>query len=284
MYCGMRDRIAAISGAAECGQPFAAALCAFSCRVLERHQPGSTTFLKISRTRLDRFLAHRLAINPRAVKSLLAQGRVIVDGTPADDVQHMVEAFTRVVVDGETLQAKPAHYYQLHKPAGVVSATKDARHRTVMDLLSTEAPTDLHIAGRLDYNSTGLMLLTNDGRWSRRLSDPAFGIAKRYRVTLDKPMTSKVIASFATGIYFPYEKLTTRPVVVEVLSERCVELTLREGRYHQIKRMFGYFNIEVLTLHRFAMGGLMLDERLAPGQSRALSAVEMEALTRSGSG
>lgn len=232
--------------------------------------------MKQSRTRLDRFLAKRLGVNSRLIKRLLVERDVVVNGERATDVQQLIDEFTRVEIDGELIQAKQPVYIQLHKPKGVVSATQDAKHTTVLDLIVDACRTDLHLVGRLDFNSTGLVLLTNDSRWSRRITDPEAGIEKHYRVTLDKPATSDVISAFKQGIYFNFEKITTRPVRVSLLEPTCVELFLHEGRYHQIKRMFGHFQITVLSLHRLAIGKLVLDPTLLPGQWRALT--ECEAL------
>jgi 16S rRNA pseudouridine516 synthase len=238
--------------------------------------------MKSKRSRLDRFLSKHLSINRKDVRLLLAQGRVRVDDQEANDIQLLVDEYTHVQCDGQTLQANIPSYIQLNKPEGVVSATKDAKHSTVIDLLPEGYPENLHIVGRLDFNSTGLLLLTNDGRWSRRLSEPESHIKKCYWVGLDKPITQRVIDAFIEGIYFVFEDLTTRPVQLSVIEEpsiinsgtligsQYVSVTMEQGRYHQIKRMFGHFQIEVLALQRVSVGNLVLDEGLAVGESRQL--------------
>lgn len=228
--------------------------------------------------RLDRFLSKHLSLQRKAVKPLLASGRVQVDGVVVSNADRMVTQFNRIVVDDDVLQQHVARYLMLNKPAGVVSATKDAAHKTVIDLLEDDQAEDLHIAGRLDFNSTGLLLLTNDGRWSRHLSLPENNIRKRYRVTLEKPLTEDYVHAFSAGMYFEFEGITTRPVELTILTEHSAEVVLCEGRYHQIKRMFGRFNNEVLMLHRTAIGGLYLDSALSPGESRALRGNEMALL------
>ena len=229
-------------------------------------------------TRLDRFISVRTGINRKHVRLMLARGRVLVDGMPARDIQQPIGEFSQVLLDGQVLQANTPRYLMLHKPRGVVSATRDAEHRTVIDLLDAEYRHSLHIAGRLDLNSSGLLLLTNDGRWSRRLSAPDSGVSKRYRVTLANPIDEAYIAAFAAGMYFDYEGIITRPAGLRILGERVAEVTLTEGRYHQIKRMFGRFRNPVLELHRCAIGNLALDQNLAPGQSRELTALEVESI------
>ncbi len=240
--------------------------------------------MKSKRARLDRFLSQQLGINKKDTRLFIAQGRVQLDHQTANSVQQLVDEYTHVSYDGKVLQNKTPCYIQLNKPKGVVSATKDSEHTTVVDLLPNDTPSNVHIVGRLDFNSTGLVLLTNDGRWSRDLMEPNRHVAKRYRVTLDKPVTPEVIEAFQQGMYFAFEQLTTRPAtLIPAPSEQeqgqySAEVILQEGRYHQIKRMFGHFDITVLTLHRFAVGGLILDEHLAEGQSRHLQSSEVTAI------
>lgn len=227
--------------------------------------------MRSSRTRLDRFLITRAGMNPREVRPLLATGRVRVDGVPATGISQVIDEFSRVQLDECVLQARQGVYIMLHKPVGVVSATRDAKHRTVIDLLARADRDSLHIAGRLDYNSSGLLLLTNDGRWSRRLNAPANDVPKRYLVTLEQPVTADYIKAFAQGMFFPYEGITTRPAQLRIIDSHTAEVVLFEGRYHQIKRMFGRFRNRVVTLHRLAVGNLALDPALAPGQYRELT-------------
>ena len=172
----------------------------------------------------------------------------------------------------------PARYFMLHKPAGCVSATRDPEHRTVLDLLDEPDKHELHIGGRLDFNTTGLLLITNDGQWSRRMTLPGRKLPKVYYVETEQPIEAHYAEVFARGLYFRYEDLTTLPAQLEILAPRAARLTLHEGRYHQVKRMFGHFQNKVTRLHRERMGGLALDPQLAPGQYRALSAAELAAL------
>lgn len=221
--------------------------------------------------RLDRMLSFNLEINRREAQLLIAQKRVMVDGLAASGTGQLIGEFNRVVVDGKVLQANEPCYLMMNKPMGVVSATKDAQHRTVIDLLDKTVRTGLHIVGRLDFNSTGLILLTNDGRWSRKLTEPDKKIPKLYRVTLANPIADEYIAAFAEGMYFAYEGITTQPATLEIVDTHTALVVLVEGRYHQIKRMFGRFQNPVLTLHRIAVGKLHLDPQLASGQYRHLT-------------
>ena len=224
------------------------------------------------RQRLDRYLEKQLASGKQQIKLMLARKQVTVDGHCCLDGQRLVNQFSRISVAGESLPYQDPVYIMLNKPAGVVCATVDEEHETVLDLLPKELATipGLHIAGRLDRFSTGLVLLTNDGRWSRQLSSPDTKVVKHYRVTLAHPITKDYAPAFAQGMYFEYEDVTTQPVKLVPLSNHEVELELVEGRYHQIKRMFGRFRNPVLSLHRFRIGDYHLPTDLPAGGYRLL--------------
>ncbi len=236
--------------------------------------------MKSRRARLDRFISARVGVTRRDVRLLLAKGQILVNHRVATDINHVVEQFTHVTLDGEILQANTPVYVMMNKPTGVVSATKDLKHKTVIDLLSRGDSTDLHIAGRLDFNSSGLLLLTNDGAWSHQLATPESKIEKVYRVNLEKPLSEHYIDAFAQGMYFSYEGIHTQAAVLRIVSAHTAEVTLTEGRYHQIKRMFGRFDNRVLALHRISIGGLMLPHDLHPGESREITATELNVFDR----
>ena len=222
--------------------------------------------------RVDRFLSNLPQFNRKQVRLLLVERRVTVEGVAVSDPHHDVREFSQVCVDGEILQAgKPARYFMLHKPQGCVSATSDPQHPTVLDLLDEPDKADLHIAGRLDFNTTGLMLITNDGQWSRRLTQPQTKLPKVYHVHTEQDIGPQYAQTFAAGVYFAFEDLTTQPAELELLSPRTARLSIIEGRYHQVKRMFGHFDNKVTGLHRERMGPLALDASLAPGQYRPLT-------------
>ena len=226
--------------------------------------------------RLDRFLSNLPQLNRQAARQLLASGRVRVDGAVVCDGLCEVSQFSRIGVDNELLPAgKAARYFMLHKPIGVVSATEHEQHRTVLDLLDEPDKAELHLAGRLDLNTSGLLLITNDGQWSRRLTEPRSRLGKVYRVETEKPITPEYIEVFARGLYFAYEDLTTLPAELVILGNHSALLTLHEGRYHQVKRMFGHFQNKVIGLHRLSMGAIQLDPQLTPGQYRTLTEAEI---------
>jgi 16S rRNA pseudouridine516 synthase len=229
--------------------------------------------------RLDRFLSNLPRFSRKDVRFALAGKRIKVDGQTVSDPLHEVREFSRVECDDEVLQlGKPARYFMLNKPTGCVSATIDPQHPTVLDLLNEPDKRDLHIAGRLDFNTTGLMLITNDGVWSRRLTQPQTKIAKTYYVETESVIGPEYVEKFAEGFYFAFEDLTTQPAELTVLGPRSARLSIVEGRYHQVKRMFGHFDNKVLRLHRESMGPLCLDPDLAPGAYRPLNAAEILAI------
>ena len=174
--------------------------------------------MPINRTRLDRFISKSCQINRKKVRLLIAQKRIMVDGLIAQHVDQQVDSFSTILLDNNVLQDNFARYIMLHKPIGVVSATTDHVHKTVIDLLPGSEVADLHIVGRLDLNTTGLILLTNDSRWSELLTKPDHKVAKCYRVTLKNPLTPDYINAFAQGMYFGYEGITTLPAKLEIIS------------------------------------------------------------------
>lgn len=227
--------------------------------------------------RVDRFLSNLPQFNRQQARLLLIEKRVRVDGQIVSDPHHDIREFSRIELDEHVLQAgKPARYFMLHKPPGCVSATQDPEHPTVLDLLNEDDKHDLHIAGRLDFNTSGLMLITNDGHWSRHLTQPQTKLPKVYYVETEQDITDAYITRFEQGVYFAYEDLTTLPATLELLGPRSARLSIVEGRYHQVKRMFGYFDNKVVRLHRESIGPLMLDSRLAPGEYRALTPEEVQ--------
>jgi 16S rRNA pseudouridine516 synthase len=232
--------------------------------------------MESKRGRLDRFISQQLQINRKNVRLMLARGQVKVDGELARDIDMIVDQFAHICVDDKVLQANQTSYLMLHKPVGVVSATVDDKHKTVLDLIECDNKESLHIVGRLDLNTSGLVLLTNDGRWSKKLMDPEHKVGKLYRVHLQNPLTNDYISAFEKGMYFEFEDMTTLPAELEIVDSHTALVTLYEGRYHQIKRMFGRFRNPVIGLHRISVGKIVLDSELTVGQSRALTMDEIK--------
>ncbi len=227
--------------------------------------------------RLDRFLSNLPRFSRKDVRLALLAGRVSVDGQTIKDPLHEVREFSQILLDDEPLQAgKLPRYFMLHKPTGCVSATTDPQHATVLDLLQEPNKDELHIAGRLDFNTSGLMLITNDGQWSRRLTQPTTKLAKVYHVETEQKIGEHYLEKFTEGFYFAFEDLTTLPAQLTILDSHHARLSIVEGRYHQVKRMFGFFDNKVLRLHRKSMGPLVLDPALEPGQYRPLTPQEIQ--------
>jgi 16S rRNA pseudouridine516 synthase len=222
--------------------------------------------------RIDSLLAKRLGFGTRGARARIAEGSVLVDGVPALDPRLEVSRFERIECEGALVEPGMERLHlMLHKPAGILSATSDPVHRTVLDLVVHPDKTTLHLAGRLDRSSTGLVLLSNDGRWSESLTRPGNKVEKSYLVETDRPIPPGAVERFAEGFFFATENLTTKPARLDLLSERRARVTLSEGRYHQIKRMFHRLDgIRLVSLHRDRIGPYRLPDDLAPGEWRRI--------------
>ena len=201
--------------------------------------------------KLDRLIAKHRSLGRSEAHRLIASGGVCVDGAVCMANQQEIDRFTRVELGAELVQQpERALYLMMNKPGGVVSATVDAEHQTVIDLIDDPDKGTLHIAGRLDRWSTGLLLLTNDGRWSKQLMDAGSKVPKVYVVETDVPIPNDTVAAFERGFHFATEDITTLPAELVLLGERRARVTLHEGRHHQIKRMFGRLGCFVPALYR----------------------------------
>ncbi len=225
--------------------------------------------------RLDRFVQQRLSCSARTARYMFARRTILLNGIPVDNGFQQITRFCRVEAEDQLLQACDAIYLMMHKPRGCVSATRDDNLPTVVSLIDLPSKEQLHLAGRLDYNTTGLLLLTNDGHWSSRITNPQKGHPKTYLVQTRDEITPDYVRKFEEGVYFGFENLTTLPAQLTLLSATTAELTLYEGRYHQIKRMFGFFRNKVISLHRLSVGNIVLDEGLSPGTYRSLMPTEI---------
>ncbi|MGI2168813.1 16S rRNA pseudouridine(516) synthase [Shewanella sp. MF05960] len=230
------------------------------------------------RGRLDQFIARALQVSKKAVRQLLIDNKVFVDDKLAKSPDLQIDEFSHIVCNDVVLQQYQKQYYMLNKPDGVVSATVDDKHPTALSLLVGINPTMLHIAGRLDLHSTGLLLITNDAKWSAALMAPDHKVDKHYLVTLANPIDESYIDAFANGMYFEFEDITTLPAQLTILSTHQARVVLREGKYHQIKRMFGRFRNPVVALHRESVGNIMLDNALLPGEYCVLTQAEVDCI------
>lgn len=231
--------------------------------------------------RLDKLLAGTGKWSRREVKALVRQGLVRVDARLAASAEDKLDPAAAIVtVAGETISLRRFTYVMLHKPAGVLTATEDRKQPTVLDLLPPELRRiGLAPVGRLDKDTEGLLLLTNDGELAHRLLSPKYHVDKRYLARVDGELSAADAEAFARGMTLG-DGLECLPAGLEVLPDRVCVVTLREGKFHQVKRMLAARGAPVLYLKRLSMGPLTLDDSLAAGAYRLLRAEEISALYR----
>lgn len=231
--------------------------------------------------RLDKFLAD-VGIGTRTqVKQMIRKGQIQVNGTVIKKPEYKIDAQKdRVAASGEELSYQKYRYLMLHKPAGYVCATEDRKEKTVLSLVPEEYRKDLFPVGRLDKDTEGLLLLTNDGDLAHRLLAPKKHVDKTYYAKIEGQVTEQDVEAFREGIDIGDDKLTM-PAVLEILHSSDlseIQVTIQEGRFHQIKRMFEAVGKKVLYLKRLTMGPLHLDPLLGPGEIRPLTEEEVKAL------
>lgn len=231
--------------------------------------------------RLDKLLAGTGKWSRREVKALVRQGLVRVDGRLAASAEDKLDPAAAIItVAGETISLRRFTYVMLHKPAGVLTATEDRKQPTVLGLLPPELRRiGLAPVGRLDKDTEGLLLLTNDGELAHRLLSPKYHVDKRYFARVDGELSAADAEAFARGMTLG-GGLECLPAGLEVLPDRVCIVTLREGKFHQVKRMLAARGAPVLYLKRLSMGPLTLDDSLAAGAYRLLRAEEILALYR----
>jgi len=224
--------------------------------------------------RLDKYLSQATGLPRSLVKRQIKCKNVEVNGQPCQDHGYKVLSDDQVTLEGHEVAAPGPKYLMLNKPQGTVCVTEDSDHPTVIDLLDQVTIRDLHPAGRLDIDTTGLVLITNDGQWSHRVTSPKHQCDKVYLVSTAEPITPEYAEQFATGITLRNEDKPTLPAELEILSDTQARVTLHEGRYHQVKRMFAAMGNKVTALHREQIGQIRLDDDLEPGEYRFLTEAE----------
>ncbi|WP_225749952.1 pseudouridine synthase [Streptococcus sp. Marseille-Q4154] len=237
--------------------------------------------------RLDKFLVACAVGSRTEVKNFLKSGRVTVNGKKEKSAKLQIDEETdEICFDGEKLDYEEFVYYMMNKPQGVISATEDPKHKTVLDLLDDYARAkEVFPVGRLDIDTHGLLLLTNDGKLAHALLSPKRHVDKTYLAQVKGIMTDTDVETFAKGI--PLKDFTCQPAKLELVSidtekeESLVRVTIAEGKFHQVKRMVAYCGKEVVDLQRLTMGTLTLDEDLKSGEWRRLSKEELEGLLKS---
>ncbi len=234
--------------------------------------------------RLDKYLCEALGITRSEVKPLVAKGRVTVDGQICKKADLKVNPAQVILVDGKPTSYQQNVYIMLDKPQGIVSAATDARDTTVVDLVKDAYPRrQLFPAGRLDKDSTGFVLLTDDGNFAHDLLAPRRHVSKTYLVGIDTPLTQRMIDGFVAGVTLA-DGTELAPAGLQGIpgDPYMTRVELTQGVYHQIKRMFGVFGAGVVSLRRVAMGGLMLDSTLGAGGWREITPEELRLLRPNG--
>ena len=228
--------------------------------------------------RIDKIIASQGLYSRSDVKYLVSRKRVAIDGEVVRSSSQKADPEKNVItIDGKPLTVKKQIYLMLHKPKGYVSATEDKEHQTVLALVPPEwKGRDLFPAGRLDKDTTGLMIITDDGVLAHNILSPRKHVQKVYGVELDIPVTEEMQKGFAAGVEL--NDGVCKEAELVITGEKTAEVTLKEGRYHQIKRMFGCYGAKVVELHRIAMGDLYLPDDLAEGDCRELTEEELKKL------
>lgn len=230
--------------------------------------------------RLDKFLCEMEIGTRSQVKDMIKKGMVSIDGEVTKKADYKFdETAAKVCVNGKELSYQKFYYYMLNKPQGVVSATADNHDKTVLDLLKDAPGKDMFPVGRLDKDTEGLLLITNDGELSHNLLSPKKHVDKTYLVETREIVTEDMVLKLEQGVDIGEEKLTL-PAKVERKEDKKIELTITEGKFHQVKRMLKAVDNEVVYLKRLSMGSLKLDKALELGKYRSLTEKELEDLKK----
>jgi len=238
--------------------------------------------------RLDKFICKSTELSRTEAKKLLKSGEVRVNGEVAKKPDMQVHENNTITIDGNELTARNSRYFILHKVADSICSNVDEVYPSVLNFIDVDKAFDLHIAGRLDADTTGLVLITDDGRWSHNVISPKKHCQKTYRVWLrnaiDDEKLISLIEHFKVGVQLQGESSLTRPAILALVSQEEVEveedyrhevlLTITEGKYHQVKRMFAAVGNRVVGLHREQIGDIKLGD-LAPGEWRSLTEAEI---------
>jgi 16S rRNA pseudouridine516 synthase len=224
--------------------------------------------------RLDKFICKSTELTRTEAKSLLKSGKVRVNGEISKNAAMQVHENNDITVEGQSLTARQSRYIILHKPLDTICSNVDEGYPSLFHLINVDKAFDMHVAGRLDADTTGLVLITDDGRWSHNIISPKKQCEKTYRVCLRDNIKSDSADKFKIGVQLQGEKSLTLPAKLQVISEKEVLLTITEGKYHQVKRMFAAIGNKVVDLHREQIGNIKLAE-LPIGEWRYLTEKEV---------
>jgi 16S rRNA pseudouridine516 synthase len=227
--------------------------------------------------RVDKFIATMTDYSRSDVKRLAKARAVKVDGQCITDTGFKIDPTVNTIcVFDKVVKAAKARFFMLNKPQGVICATTDSHQKTVIDLLDEPNKATLQIVGRLDKDTTGLVLITDDGQWNHRVTSPNRQSFKHYIVTLNDALDESLVERFSKGLLLNNETKKTRPARLNLIDSHRAELFIQEGKYHQVKRMFAACGNHVVALHRQAVGDIHLDIDLAVGAYRPLTIHESE--------
>lgn len=226
--------------------------------------------------RLDQFVGQALQISRNEAQKLIRAGAISINHEIVTKAPTNISDNTQVYYAEELLSLPGLLYLMLHKPLGVISATEDTSQRTVLDLIKHPHRRLLHPVGRLDKDTTGLLLLTNDGQWSHRITAPRQHVPKVYLAQLAEPLSDLAAQQLLQGVLLQGEKQIVTASKVEMIPQQQVRLTIHEGKYHQVKRMLAAVGNRVETLHREQIGALSLDPKLPAGEWRFLTPSEID--------
>ncbi|HGO5855537.1 TPA: 16S rRNA pseudouridine(516) synthase RsuA [Mannheimia haemolytica] len=226
--------------------------------------------------RLDKFIAENTGLTRSQAAKVLKSGVVTVNGNIEKSGAAKISQEDEIYYEDQKLEwVEEGQYFMLYKPQGYICSHDDGEYPTVFQFFDYPLMTKLHTAGRLDVDTTGLVLLTDDGKWSHRITSPKHHCEKTYLVTLADPVEDFYAQQLAEGILLRGEKEPTLPAQLEILDDYNVNLTISEGRYHQVKRMFAALGNKVEALHRWRIGDVVLDETLEEGEFRPLTSEEI---------
>lgn len=236
---------------------------------------GSLRNHRIISMRLDKFIGNNTELSRTQIHIAIKQGLILINDLPVSKTNARMNDGDKVLYNGQLIEERKTRYLMLHKPAGYVSANSDSEHPTVLDLIDLPFKHELQIVGRLDADTTGLILLTDDGQWNHKITSPKHLHTKSYLVTTADVIAETVKSIFAEGVLLKGETKTTLPAELTIIDSHHARLDICEGKYHQVKRMFAAIGNHVTALHRERIGHIHLDANLLPGQFRALNADEI---------
>ncbi|SIS79639.1 pseudouridine synthase [Neptunomonas antarctica] len=224
--------------------------------------------------RLDKFICKSTELSRADAIKWLSEGNVSVNAEVVTDAATQVHENNHITLNGKLLTARASRYIMMHKPLNTICSNADQVYPSLLHLVDVDKAFDLHIAGRLDADTTGLVLITDDGRWSYNIITPKQQCKKVYRVGLRNAIAADIASRFEQGVQLQGEKALTLPATLEIISDKEVLLTITEGKHHQVKRMFAAVGNRVVSLHREKIGDVSLN--IAPGTWRYLSTDEIQ--------